>query len=148
MAQAGLRLRLSLCLDTNTLIDVVNGRDVVRLRFEAALGDGAEVFASSISALEIMFGALISKRPDEEFAAARNVLDRLTVAAFSDGDAEASARLQAELRDIGQSIGPFDTLIAGQCLNRAWTVVTANVREFGRVPDLSVINWTIEPQSP
>jgi tRNA(fMet)-specific endonuclease VapC len=139
---------LSLCLDTNTLIDVVNGKAIVRQRFEATLDSGAEVFTSSISAQEIMFGALISKQPDEEFAAARKVLDRITVAAFSDGDAEASARLQAELRDIGQSIGSFDTLIAGQCLNRAWAVVTANVREFSRVPDLTVINWTIDPESP
>ncbi len=38
-------------------------------------------------------------------------------------------------------IGPNDMLIAAQALEADLTVVTANVREFSRVPGLKVENW-------
>jgi len=38
-------------------------------------------------------------------------------------------------------IGSYDLLIAGQALHRVLTLVTANVGEFSRVPDLRWENW-------
>jgi tRNA(fMet)-specific endonuclease VapC len=40
------------------------------------------------------------------------------------------------------SIGPFDTLIAGQALRRNLIMVTGNVKEFSRVKHLVVVNWS------
>jgi tRNA(fMet)-specific endonuclease VapC len=129
-------------LDTDTLIDLANGRRAeVRRQFESAIARSDRLFACSLAAHEILYGAFISGRPVAELENVRDILAQTTVAEFNHGDAEASARLRAELRSAGQPIGPFDNLIAGQCLNRAWTVVTANVREFGRVPGLAFVNW-------
>jgi hypothetical protein len=41
----------------------------------------------------------------------------------------------------GEAIGPMDTLIAATALAHGATLVTGNVREFGRVPGLPVVNW-------
>ena len=41
----------------------------------------------------------------------------------------------------GGGIGPYDVLIAGQALARGLTLVTHNVREFGRVEGLRVEDW-------
>lgn len=41
----------------------------------------------------------------------------------------------------GALIGPNDLLIATHALAEGLTVVTANVREFSRVPALAVENW-------
>ena len=41
----------------------------------------------------------------------------------------------------GQAIGPLDLLIAAQALICALVLVTDNLREFRRVPDLVCENW-------
>jgi len=38
-------------------------------------------------------------------------------------------------------IGPYDILIAAQALSENLTLVTDNVDEFGRIPDLKIENW-------
>lgn len=51
--------------------------------------------------------------------------------------AEIRARLEAE----GRPIGPADLFIAAHALSLDLTFVTANVREFSRVPGLRLENW-------
>ncbi|WP_250148101.1 type II toxin-antitoxin system VapC family toxin [Halomonas jincaotanensis] len=51
------------------------------------------------------------------------------------------ASLRHHLRRQGSPIGPNDLLIASQALTNDLTVITANVREFSRVPGLKVENW-------
>ncbi|MDB6113387.1 MAG: twitching motility protein PilT [Lacunisphaera sp.] len=65
----------------------------------------------------------------------------LTVEPFTREDARRYASLRHQLEARGQGIGPFDTLIAAQALRLGATIVTRNVREFGRVTGLSVENW-------
>jgi len=38
-------------------------------------------------------------------------------------------------------------MIAGQALQRGWTVVTGNLREFIRVPNLLLLDWS-DPAGP
>ena len=51
------------------------------------------------------------------------------------------ATVRWELSRRGTPIGPNDMLIAAHALSEGFTVVTANVGEFSRVPGLSVENW-------
>lgn len=67
----------------------------------------------------------------------------LAVEPFTREDARRYATLRHQLESRGQGIGPFDTLIAAQALRLGATVVTRNVREFGRVTGLLVENWEI-----
>jgi tRNA(fMet)-specific endonuclease VapC len=41
----------------------------------------------------------------------------------------------------GNTIGPYDFLLAGQALACAVILVTANTKEFSRVPGLILENW-------
>lgn len=65
----------------------------------------------------------------------------LTVEPFTREDARRYAAIRLQLESRAQGIGPFDTLIAAQALRLGATIVTRNVREFGRVPGLAVENW-------
>lgn len=65
----------------------------------------------------------------------------LTVEPFTREDARRYATLRHQLEIRWQGIGPFDTLIAAQALRLNATVVTRNIREFGRVSGLAVENW-------
>jgi tRNA(fMet)-specific endonuclease VapC len=50
-------------------------------------------------------------------------------------------RMRAELEAAGCPIGSNDLLIAAHAYTLGATVVTANIREFRRIPALNVENW-------
>ena len=54
------------------------------------------------------------------------------------------AELRLALEAVGSPIGQMDMLIAAHALALDVVVVTANAREFGRVPGLKVENWERE----
>ena len=66
----------------------------------------------------------------------------LTILPFTPSSAEHSSRVRQALASTGQMIGPMDLLIAGHALEHQLTLVTGNLREFSRVPELSVVDWT------
>jgi tRNA(fMet)-specific endonuclease VapC len=58
-------------------------------------------------------------------------------------DARAAGTIRAALRRRGAPIGPYDVLLAGCAMTRGLTLVTANVRELGRVAGLAVEDWRV-----
>lgn len=56
-------------------------------------------------------------------------------------DLEQAAQIRAALKSKGQPIGAYDVLIAAIALQHHLIMVTANQREFGRVPELQIENW-------
>ena len=62
---------------------------------------------------------------------------------FEPEDAVHAADIRAELEGKGTPIGHYDYLIAAQARRRGATLVTANIREFARVPGLLVTNWVV-----
>lgn len=126
-------------LDTNIVSDLIRnpaGKVTARLR---DIG-GSAAAVSIITAAELRFGAAISgsSRLQSRVAA---LLDTLNVLPFDvPADAE-YAHIRAQLKALGQPIGPNDLLIAAHARCVGATIVTANVTEFGRVPGLKVENW-------
>jgi tRNA(fMet)-specific endonuclease VapC len=60
---------------------------------------------------------------------------------FDSAIGRGAAELRQALERRGEPIGPMDTLIAATALAHNATLVTRNVREFGRVPALKIVNW-------
>jgi predicted nucleic acid-binding protein len=56
--------------------------------------------------------------------------------------ARAHARLWSNLAAEGRLIGPHDLWLAATALGRGLALVTANRREFDRVPGLVVEDWS------
>ena len=54
------------------------------------------------------------------------------------------AALRVSLERQGQVIGANDMLIAAHALSLEAILVTDNVREFARIPDLRFENWLAE----
>jgi tRNA(fMet)-specific endonuclease VapC len=140
---------VTLSLDTNVMIDLVNGqRPSVRRRYEAAVSSGERIVASALAAHEFVYGAMISHRPDLHVANAEDLLADLEIFDWSYDDGLAAARIKRTLRRAGRTIGAIDAFIAGQAIARGWTVVSANLHEFDRVEGLAVIDWTASPETP
>ncbi|MCX8255771.1 Ribonuclease VapC [Beijerinckiaceae bacterium RH AL1] len=131
------------CLDTNVAIAVLNDSATkVTARFDAlvALGDLA---LPAIVLFELEYGLAKSVRRS---ATERRLRDFLALPIiqlpFAEADAKHAADIRADLQRKGTPIGPFDTLIAAQARCRSATLVTANTREFSRVADLELEDWT------
>ena len=132
-----------LSLDANTAIELLRGqRPRVRLRMTDAELRGDKLVMSAIVLYELAFGAMASPRTDHHVAELERFLNEVEVEPWLPEDAVAAAKIATDLERRGQRIGVLDTLIAGQALNRGWTVVTANTREFARVDGLAVEDWS------
>ncbi len=129
-----------LLLDTNICVYLIRKRppEVLRRFDEYAVGD---IGLSSITTAELHFGAQKSQRPEGNLRALEQFLLPLTVVPFGQDAAAAYGRVRALLEGRGTPIGSLDTLIAAHALSLDLTLVTNNVREFERVPDLKVENW-------
>jgi tRNA(fMet)-specific endonuclease VapC len=69
------------------------------------------------------------------------VLSAVTILPFSTVEAEQAAQIRAFLKSQGQPIGAYDVLIAATALQHNLLMITANPREFDRVPGLQTENW-------
>jgi len=126
-------------LDTNILSDLVRhpGGKVAR-RIEI-VGE-KRVCTSLVVAAELRYGALKkgSSRLKKQLEVILSGLDILSVEQPAD---HRYAELRIALEHSGTPIGPNDMLIAAHALALDLILVTANVREFARVPGLIMENW-------
>lgn len=127
-------------LDTNILIYTIKNKpEVVRQKFEAHDG---EMCASSVTAMELLYGAHKSQSVRRNLDAIEGLLAQLEILDFDLGAAEHAGQVRAELAASGSPIGPFDVMIAGHARSKGLCLVTNNEREFARVSGLRITNWT------
>ena len=126
-------------LDTNAVIELLHGNRRFRERLE--LWHPADVGVSAVVLHELYFGAHKSARTEENPLRIKAL--QLEVVPFSTTDAERSGEIRALLQRYGTPIGPYDVLIAGQAAARSLTLVTHKLREFERVPGLSLEDWLV-----
>ena len=126
-------------LDTNIVSDLVrHPRGHVASRI-ADVGE-ASVVTSIIVAAELSYGA--EKRGSARLAAQlRVILDAMVVVEFTTPMDAVYGKLRAGLEADRTPIGANDLLIASQAISLGLTLVTANEREFQRVPGLQIENW-------
>jgi tRNA(fMet)-specific endonuclease VapC len=132
-----------ICLDTNAVIAVLNDRaSPVRTRIDAAVGRGSALAISAIVLFELRYGVAKSARPERN---AQRIADFLAgpieVLPFEPEDADEAGEIRAMLERAGTPIGPYDVLVAAQARRRDALLVTANAREFIRVPRLKFEDW-------
>jgi len=72
----------------------------------------------------------------------KKFLSPFTILPVDVDDAEVFGQLRALLDLKGTPIGPYDLIIAAQGLAKGLTVVTHNTKEFERVPNLKIEDWT------
>jgi len=139
-------LLLKRLLDTNVCIHIIRRRPPEVLsnfeRFE--VGD---VSVSSVTVAELSYGAEKSSRPEQNREALSRFLLPLENVAFGPEAAAAYGRIRAALERAGTPIGPLDTLIAAHAVSLGVALVTNNVREFERVPNLDIEDWTRAEES-
>lgn len=99
-----------------------------------------DVGIAAITAAELLRGVYLADAVHrlEREAAVERLLARVQIIPFDLEVARVHARLWAGLRASGSLIGPADLQIASTAVAIQWPVATLNVREFERVPGLSL----------
>lgn len=126
-------------LDTNAASELIrHPRGVVAQR--RILAGGARVATSVIVAAELQYG--VRKRGSDRLRhQLQQVLAELAVLDLASPADSIYAELRADLERRGVPIGGNDLWIASHALALDRTLVTANTREFSRVPGLRIENW-------
>lgn len=132
-------MTVSVMLDTNAMSELMRQpRGSIQRRLRFIDRDGACV--SIITAAELRYGASKSGRSDIS-TAVEGALQAVVVMPFDLPADALYAELRIHVERLGLPIGPNDLLIAAHALTLDLTLVTANIREFSRVPGLRVENW-------
>ena len=126
-------------LDTNTVLDFFKGKGGVGAKLLAV--PPGEVALPAVAAYEVWVGVLGSRNTKRRQAEYEQFLSMVEILPFDATAGKRAAELRVALERNGESIGPLDTLIAATALAHGATLVTRNLREFGRVPGLTVVNW-------
>jgi tRNA(fMet)-specific endonuclease VapC len=131
---------LKYMLDTNICIFTIKNKPQhVREAFTRHHG---QLCISSVSLMELIYGAEKSASPERNLVVVEGFSARLEVLNYDEFAAGHTGQLRAELARNGTPIGPYDQLIAGHARSRGLILVTNNRREFDRVPGLRVEDWT------
>ena len=102
----------------------------------------ADIRFTELVRAELLFGALRSARADFLRTRIGQLLAPYGSLAFDHPAAEHYAEIRAHLERAGEPISPNDLIIAATARAAGATLVTANLREFARVPGLSCVDWT------
>ena len=99
------------------------------------------VCVSAITKSELLFGIAISPHPQKDQAAFEFLMNHIQALDYPVGAADGYGEIRAVLKLRGALIGPNDLLIAAHARFLGLTLITNNLREFGRVPGLKAENW-------
>ena len=130
-------------LDTNICIYIINEkpRKVLR-KFEQY--PVHEFGISSITHAELQYGVAKSRQKNKNQEALDEFLMPLTILPFHGKRLiEWYGKIRAFLESKGITIGPLDTLIAAHALSLDLTIISNNIREFSRIPNLKCENWVL-----
>ena len=131
--------RYMLDTDTSSFIMKRSNDSVLRRLKKTPVTD---VCISVITKSELLFGVEISPRKPQDQAALAAFLDYVEVLDFPDQASCDYAKVRSDLKRRGTMIGANDLFVAAHARSLGLTLVTNNTREFGRVSNLILENWT------
>jgi tRNA(fMet)-specific endonuclease VapC len=126
-------------LDTNTCIFIMKQVPSAMERLRAAHASGVAI--STVTLAELEYGVEKSAARERN---AKNLLAFSTLVEILPFDIPASSvygQIRAALEKRGTPIGTLDMLIAAHAKSLGLTLVTNNIKEFGRVEELAVEDW-------
>ena len=129
-------------LDTNICITVINEKPK-KVLSKLERYPVHEFAISSITHAELQYGVAKSRHKNRNQEALEGFLLPLTILPFHGKRlVERYGDIRIFLESKGKTIGPLDTLIAAHALSLDLTIISSNIKEFSRIPNLKCENWT------
>lgn len=129
-------------LDSNTCIVCLKfAHSSVRTRLDSL--SASDIAICSVVKSELFYGAMKSQKRDQNLAKQRQFFSRFISLPFDDQSAEIYALIRADLEGKETPIGAYDLQIAAIAMVNNLTLVTHNIREFGRIDGLLYEDWEV-----
>lgn len=127
-------------LDTNICIYIIKQKPAKVLEKFQRLNP-SDVGISSITLAELEYGIAKSQQSEKNRIALNQFLITLEIVKFDEKASNIYGGVRAELERKGLVIGAMDMLIAAHAISLDLILVTNNVKEFSRIPNLRLENW-------
>lgn len=118
-----------------------NNADVVAM-LDEYLQEHGFIYLSVVVYYEVLNG-LYFKDAKNQIAQFEKFVKLNEVLPLTDKIAKTSAKIYADLRKKGQTVGHNDALIAGTAIIHNLTLITNNISHFSRIEGLDIDNWSI-----
>lgn len=127
-------------LDTDTCIYIIKRKPVAVIdRFRQL--QISQVSVSSITLSELEYGVVKSSKPEQNHLALAQFLAPIEILPYGDTATQHYGELRVYLEKHGTPIGSLDMLIAAHALSTGCILITNNIKEFERIPNLQINNW-------
>jgi tRNA(fMet)-specific endonuclease VapC len=128
-------------IDTNILSFFFRNHSVVVERFQDYLKEHEKINISIMTYYEIISG-LKHRDAQKQLASFQEFIAYNTVLPLTTNSATISADIYANLRNKGTPIDDIDILIAGIAIANDLIIVTNNIRDFGKIENLEIQDWS------
>jgi tRNA(fMet)-specific endonuclease VapC len=127
-------------LDTDTVVYYMRAMPAVVKRLEATRASSR--YISLITLGELYFGIHRSAQAEKNLRRYRRFFARVKLLPFTPTIAERFGAVKSDLARRGEMIADHDVWIAAHALVHRATLVTNNERDFARIAELKIENWT------
>jgi tRNA(fMet)-specific endonuclease VapC len=127
-------------LDTDIMVSLLKDEETAKEEIRSLEQSGERLSTTVITAYELLKGAQISSRSEENLTRVRQLISSMEVLGLSLGACEYASRIYKELRRGGKMIGEFDILIAAITRTFDETLISRD-RDFKWIRGLEVANW-------
>ena len=130
------------CLDTNIWSYLLRQPNEPLIRRIKACRS-SDLCLTELVRAELIYGAIRSSQAKQLRSRIDALLSPYSSLPFNQVAAEHYADIRFHLEKMGTPISPNDLIIAATVRSANATLVTANHREFSRIPGLSCEDWTV-----
>ena len=127
-------------LDTNIMVSLLKDDEEAKEKLGSLEESGERISTTAFTAYEILKGAQISSRSEENLAKVRELISSLEVLGLSIGACEQASKIYKDLRQRRKMIGEFDILIAAIVKTFDEKLVSRD-GDFKSVRGLEIVDW-------
>jgi tRNA(fMet)-specific endonuclease VapC len=127
-------------IDTNVLIPFLNGSPEEVNKVHEVSKTNNQVVITIITAYELLKGARLSSKPEENLKEVKEAIANIQVLDLSPEACEEAANMFCELKKSGKMISEFDILIAAIAKTNGESILTRD-QHFNFIKEINLIQW-------
>ena len=128
------------CLDTDILVGLLKGDKKATALINEFQISGESLKTTILTAYELLKGATISSKPQENLTIVRDLLSNIVVLTLNYESCEEASKIYTKLKSKGQTIGDFDILIAAIVIYNDETLISRD-KHFQLIEILNIQIW-------
>ena len=128
------------CLDTDVFVGLLKGDNEAITLINKLQSIGEVLKTTIITAYELLKGAAISSKPQENLKIIKDLLSNIIILTLDYGSCEEASEIYSKLKSKGHTIGEFDILIAAIVKHNNEYLISRD-KHFQLIEKLNVQVW-------